>query len=783
MKKIELCVVGLLAFIILFIFRPYLFEHKILFPSNLLVTLYAPWKYEPTPQYPHGPPNKPLGFDDIRQFYPNRKLLSESFFKRVIPLWNPYLYSGVPFMASFDTSVWYPLSWIAACMPTVDGWNFLVIVQPVLCLYFMYLFLKSLRLDSRICAYGAFVYAFSGWMVVYWQEILVLEHSFLWLPLVLYASNRLWERDSDVLGFLLLVMGLAISVFGGFLQMSIYVYLVVILWNAYMSVERKKVNMRILTAVIFSIFIAGIQLVPSVQAFLLSPRGANDGSFVFQNGLLPFRHIVTLFAPDYWGNPATYNYFGGNGFYFEKMIFIGIIPLLFFVYGMIKEKQKTAVFWTVLGLATFSMCFALPTSWLPYYLHLPVLSSSYPTRIFAVSAFSFSILSCFGLKKFLHDPDQKIIMYILAIFSLILGISWIVALKFHTSVSVRNLIVPTVFLVSGWGLVLIARYSKKTIFIFTCLLTVASSLYFAQKYVYFGESRFVYPSLPVITKLSELAGFDRVWGYGNAFIEKDLPQYFHWFSTDGYGHLSSERYAQLLSTIANSGKLGGLVRRSDTDLYEASELEPFGSANPYRLRMMSLFGVKYVLETKKGELKDKLSTDIRFPSSEFKLIWEDATWRIWEYTKALPRVLFATNYIVKTKPQDIITALYDTNINLSNTVILEKNPEVLLTQLTSSGQATILSYDLNSVTIRTNSSAPGFLLLTDNYYPGWHATVDDKPANIYRADFTLRAVPVPNGTHTVVFTYRPVAFVIGIMLTLFGILLVVSMCGIISDKK
>lgn len=812
--KIAVLIVLAVASLII-VFRPYFFQHKILFPSNLLVSSYVPWKYEPLPEYPNGPPNKPMGFDDIRQFFPNRKLTKESLTAGVLPLWNPYIYSGTPFMAAFDTAIFYPLTWIAATLSTVEGWNFLVIIQPILSLVFMYLFLRSMKFKVSTSAFGAFAYAFSGWMIVYWQEILVLEHSFLWLPLALYASNRLWDRSNDRVGFFLLILALGCSIFGGFLQMSIYVYICVMLWNAYRFVTQDKKNRMAATViisagVIISLLIASIQIIPSLEAFLLSPRGTQDVSFVFRDFLLPIQYLITLIAPDYWGNPATYNYFFSGGFYFEKMIYIGVIPLMFAIYGMFNKKMNVVKFWTILALVTLSLGFALPTSWLPYYLHIPVLSNSYPTRIFAVSAFSLILLSCYGLESFFTEPNRKRMSYILIGMSILLGAAWSVVTStwcithhytqsiswcygkicvpwdlignipgihknavLYATVSLRNLIIPTLFVISAWGILFISRLNRKIAFIAICALTAASSFYFAQKYVYFGEQRFVYPDLPVIQEIKKISGYDRVWGYGNAYIDKNIPQQYHWFSTDGYGNLSPKRYAELLSTIINNGKLGGPIRRSDTDLYAASERDSFGTANPYRLRIMSLLGVKYILESKKGDLKDKNTTVNRFPEHSFQLIWENDSWCIWLYKESLPRAIFATRYLVKSSDQQLIDMLYDPSIKLSQTVLLERDPHVTLKMQPSANiqaTATIKSYELNSVTISSFSPVDGFVLLTDNYYPGWKATVDGKATEIFRGDYSFKAVFVPKGSHIIRFIYFPLTFKIGLAISVVGII-------------
>ena len=58
-------------------FSPVFLEGKVPFPANLLVSTYGPWKYSPDPEYPNGPPNKPMGFDNLRQIFPYKTINKE----------------------------------------------------------------------------------------------------------------------------------------------------------------------------------------------------------------------------------------------------------------------------------------------------------------------------------------------------------------------------------------------------------------------------------------------------------------------------------------------------------------------------------------------------------------------------------------------------------------------------------------------------------------------------------------------------------------------------------
>lgn len=68
----------------------------------------------------------------------------------------------------------------------------------------------------------------------------------------------------------------------------------------------------------------------------------------------------------------------------------------------------------------------------------------------------------------------------------------------------------------------------------------------------------------------------------------------------------------------------------------------------------------------------------------------------------------------------------------------------------------------NQVSIDYSSTVPAYMVLTDTFYPGWHATIDGVPTEIFRANYLFRAVHVPSGIHRVRFEYWPFSLVSGL---------------------
>ncbi|HLF44422.1 MAG TPA: YfhO family protein, partial [Acidimicrobiia bacterium] len=82
---------------------------------------------------------------------------------------------------------------------------------------------------------------------------------------------------------------------------------------------------------------------------------------------------------------------------------------------------------------------------------------------------------------------------------------------------------------------------------------------------------------------------------------------------------------------------------------------------------------------------------------------------------------------------------------------------------------TIDKYESNRVAITVDTDCPGFVVLSDTYYPGWEATVNGESTPVYPADLAIRAVEVGPGRSTVVLHYRPASFRIGLIIAALGI--------------
>jgi hypothetical protein len=173
-------------------------------------------------------------------------------------------------------------------------------------------------------------------------------------------------------------------------------------------------------------------------------------------------------------------------------------------------------------------------------------------------------------------------------------------------------------------------------------------------------------------------------------------------------------------------------------------------------------GVKYLVTAQKVD------------STILKPVHKFGSTVVYESEQVFPRVFLVNEFKIMNSFNDAQKTIKDNDIDLRKTVILEgqlsqKEIESLtLSTIDENKQPKITLYSPNKVIIETSNESSSLLVLTDTYFPGWHAYVDGEKTTIYRADGLVRSIFIPPGAHSVTFSYLPESLVHGTIISIFS---------------
>ncbi len=150
---------------------------------------------------------------------------------------------------------------------------------------------------------------------------------------------------------------------------------------------------------------------------------------------------------------------------------------------------------------------------------------------------------------------------------------------------------------------------------------------------------------------------------------------------------------------------------------------------------------------------------------------------VYENASALPRAFFVHD-AAPLPAEHVLETMKATDFR--RRVLLEDfTPDGAVSPLSSVPRtARITSYRPNEIRVHADEGADGYLVLADVWFPGWTATVDGRPARVYRANYTFRAVSTPAGEHEVVFRYQPDSYRWGKLVSLISLAIVAGISGL-----
>ncbi len=407
-------------------FAPIIFGNTTLVPFDNLFR-FPPWSAFAA-QFGIATPHNELVSDLVLENYAWKQFIVESLRAKEIPLWNPYLFGGVPFLAAGQSSALYPFNLLFYILPIDRAFGYFVTLHLALAAITMFVFMRVLGVSRFAAIVSAITYAFSSFFVVSTAFPMVISVA-AWLPAVLACVELIVRGKNSSRQVLFTLIGaivLGLQFLAGHVEISIYVLIVTAFYSAWRVLQTFQVSKTwkvfalIALMTLIGIALGAVQLVPLYE---LVQNNFRSGSVTYQDVIgwaYPARQIITFFIPDFFGNPTHHAYFdvfdfttraapAGTTFwgiknYVEAGAYVGILPLLLALAAIVSSFRAQVS--TVHNLKPGTL---KHVTWLFATLALISLLFTFGTPLYAVLFF--------GVPGFnqLHTPFRWVFPYALSI--------------------------------------------------------------------------------------------------------------------------------------------------------------------------------------------------------------------------------------------------------------------------------------------------------------------------------------------------------------------------------
>lgn len=750
-------------------FIPFVFKGRVPIAFDLFMGGYYPWLSDKWGYLVGVPVKNPSLSDVVSQTYPWLSLARDQILSGHFPFWNPTSLMGYPFFANYQMGIFYPTSFILLLGNLPQARTIQLLVQTLLGLVFMFIYLRSLNLSKISSIMGAFIYTTAGHMTADF-ELSLGSRSVIWLPLALYLINMFYKKRNYWL-----LLPLALSEFSiitaGQIQTFIFTNLIILAVILIKLKSNFKVSLWVIFTLVLGAIATSVQLFPTAELFFHSVRLNDPHMAALNYGILPWKHLLTLFiGPDIFGNPSTGNYFGFWD-YLESVGYIGIISSLLVYLSFLNRGHR----WLKVGLfVCLLFAFSNPIAYLPYKFNIPLLNTSAASRFFYPMNFFLTMLAAYGLDGL---KNRKYTFKEMIVPITILTLILIYFTSNSSIISLRNLLLPTGLFIAGVILIFLSSRHKKLCqngMLIIAIMICLDLLRFHYKYNSFVKPEFAFPSTPVTDYLKTHPG--RFISTSSEVFPSNSWTPYHLDSLFGYENLAPSSIAGYFATMNTNNP-----SPTNSERYLDSVMR-------YDSPLLDLAGVRYIVTLKRDKVR-KIDPNgyLRDDSIDFfkyKPVFTDRA------------VVILENQI----PVDLAYINYSPVITNDDTATLSKmlratQPRAVFTSdklvqiYTGKEKAEVvnLAQDLGGdISGEFDAKENGVLNIATTNYPGWQATLDGKPARIIKSNFLFVGIEVPPGKHSLSLKYRPISFTYGAIVSISAIvvlLLTVMLASYQSNRS
>ena len=359
--------------------------------------------------------------DAFLYFYPYWDFRARALLAGHLPLWDPLLFMGAPFLANSQAGVLYPLNWPLALLAAPQAVKLAIVVHLAIAALGAYAFARRALGQSALAAcLAAALFSLGGYLTSQIEHVNQLQ-GLAWLPWILLAVHILVERLSDTprhvrraippaIAFAILV---ALQILAGHTQSAfisiagagLYALLLALLQPYPRSPARQRAIFPVLFllgGVLLAIALSAAQVLPTLELSSQSLRG----------GGLPLREALSFsLDPRLLGRALLPGY--SRTLFSEFVAYLGVAGLALAVAGLRRRPARLAL----LALAAVGLGFALG-AYDPLYVLLaefpPVNLFRVPARWLVLFALALALLAGFGLDELAAVSRRRRLLALLA---------------------------------------------------------------------------------------------------------------------------------------------------------------------------------------------------------------------------------------------------------------------------------------------------------------------------------------------------------------------------------